>query len=237
MFFSFFVWLSQLISQYFFAGYVSGHFTFPKPLGAAEEKEYLRLLKEGTEPERENARRVLIEHNMRLVAHIVKKYAPTVNADSEDLISIGTIGLIKAIDSFDDKKRIRLATYASRCIQNEILMLMRASRNKNREVSLQDPIGTDGEGNTISLLNIMYDESDDIADAVSLKMQIKNLYDRVEDVLTEREKEVVLLRYGLFGKKVLTQREIAKQLKISRSYVSRIETKAIKKLRDAMQEE
>lgn len=216
MFGMLFSYLANLFSQFFLSGYVSGNYAFPKPLSANEEREYLKRCKEGDE----EARDVLIEHNLRLVAHIVKKYSPTNGNDSDDLISIGTIGLIKAIDSFDETKKIRLATYAARCIQNEILMVLRAGKNKQRETSLQDPIGTDSEGNTISLLNIIYSDDDDIDDTIALKTQVKKLYEAMEKKLGQREKKVLQLRYGLGDSEPITQREIAKLLNISRSYVS-----------------
>ena len=233
MFSIFLSYITQLFCQFFLHGYVSNGYTFPKPLSAAEEERYLALCKEGDE----SARRILIEHNLRLVAHIAKKYAPTADYDTDDLISVGSIGLIKAIDSFDKKKNIRLATYASRCIANEILMVMRAGKHKSRETSLQEPIGTDSEGNTITLLNILCSEADNIEDEISFKMQVKKLYTAIADKLLPREKSIISMRYGLDGSDELTQREIASKLDISRSYVSRIETKALSKLREALDEE
>lgn len=222
-----FEFFSDLIFRIFLHGYVSNNYAFPKPLTVAEENEYLKRLQNGDE----QARAILIEHNLRLVAHIAKKYSPTTLCDSDDLISIGTIGLIKAIDSFDENKNIRLATYASRCIANEILMVMRAAKSRARETSLQEPIGTDSEGNTISLLNVITGSDEEIDDEISLKMQIKKLYEAIEKTLSNREKRVIKMRYGLYNDEPLTQREIAKLLNISRSYVSRIETGAINKLR------
>ena len=222
--------VSSLVSQIFVGGYLSGNYTFPKPLSAEEEKKYLSLLRDGDE----SARNTLVEHNLRLVAHIVKKYAPTYNKDTDDLISIGTIGLIKAINSFDGSKGIRLATYAARCIQNEILMVMRSGKKEQKEVSLQDPIGVDKEGHSISLLGIMYSDDEDVADMVSLKMQVVKLYEAMTAHLKDREKEVIQMRYGLCGNSAKTQREIADMMGISRSYVSRIETKALKKLSAAL---
>lgn len=221
-------YITRLFCQIFLHGYVSGGYAFPKPLSEEEEKKYLALCRNGDE----EARRILIEHNLRLVAHIAKKYSPTAGNDVDDLISIGTIGLIKAIDSFDESKNIRLATYASRCIANEILMVMRAGRKRHKEVSLQDPIGTDNEGNTISLLNIICSDDDDIDDEVLLKMHTCKLYGAIDKLLDEREKKIIIMRYGLDGNEPVTQREIAKQEHISRSYVSRIETKVIGKLRE-----
>ena len=230
MFGGFFDIISQVISQLFLGGYISGSYVFPKPLTPEEEEKYLKLFAQGDE----DARNILVERNLRLVAHIVKKYAPSFAGDTEDLISIGTIGLIKAINSFDPGKGIRLATYAARCIQNEILMVMRSGKKEQKEVSLQDPIGTDKEGNSISLLGIMFADDEDVADTVSLKMQVKTLYEAMASTLKTREKTVLQLRYGLYGSTAKTQREIADMLGISRSYVSRIETKAIKKLGVAM---
>lgn len=204
--------------------------TFPKPLGSKEEEEYLKQAQNGNK----EARRILIEHNLRLVAHIVKKYHIS-DSDVDDLISIGTIGLIKAVDSFNAEKGIRLATYASRCIDNELLMMLRNKKKISREISLYEPIGTDKEGNEISLLNIIESDEEDIVDKIEQKKDIKNLYALVNEVLSEREKEIIHLRYGLQNKKEITQREIAAKMGISRSYVSRIENKALIKLRDAFQ--
>jgi len=185
---------------------------------------YLELWKNGNE----DARNVLVEKNLRLVAHIVKKYSAC--EDSDDLISIGTIGLIKAISTFDSLKGTRLATYAARCIDNEILMYLRASKKIKSEVSLQEPIGVDQEGNAISLLDIICDEGDSVVDQVDLKMQVKRLYNNMHQALKNREKMVLEMRYGLCNGVSHTQREIGKIMGISRSYVSRIEKKAIKKL-------
>ena len=200
--------------------------TFLKPLTTQEETFYLRKCRQGDK----TARDVLIERNLRLVAHIVKKYqgAPE---EMDDLISIGTIGLIKAIHTFDAQKASRLSTYAARCIDNELLMLLRSKKKSNREVSLYDPIGTDKEGNEISLLDIIETEPVDVVKNYSLKQDIARLYQLLPKVLTTREREIIKLRYGLYGEQELTQREIAKRLNISRSYVSRIEKNAILKLR------
>ena len=200
--------------------------TFLKPLTSEEESYYLQEYKQGSL----EAKNILIERNLRLVAHIVKKYqgAPE---EMDDLISIGTIGLIKAIHTFDAKKASRLSTYAARCIDNELLMLFRSKKKTNREVSLYDPIGTDKEGNEISLLDVIETEPVDVVKNYSLKQDIAYLYKLLPKVLSTREREVIKLRYGLYGEKELTQREIAKRLNISRSYVSRIEKNAILKLR------
>ncbi len=200
--------------------------TFLKPLTSEEESYYLQEYKQGSL----EAKNILIERNLRLVAHIVKKYqgAPE---EMDDLISIGTIGLIKAIHTFDAKKASRLSTYAARCIDNELLMLFRSKKKTNREVSLYDPIGTDKEGNEISLLDVIETEPVDVVKNYSLKQDIAYLYKLLPKVLSTREREIIKLRYGLCGEKELTQREIAKRLNISRSYVSRIEKNAVLKLR------
>jgi RNA polymerase sporulation-specific sigma factor len=205
--------------------------SFPKPLSTKEEKEYLVLCKEGNK----EARDILIERNLRLVAHIIKKYNVN-DKEVDDLISIGTIGLIKAIDTFDINKGIRLATYASRCIDNELLMMLRSGKKQSREIYLYEPIGADREGNEINLLDIIEFLDEDVADILDREEDIRRLYLYVDKVLTEREKKIIKLRYGLEGGVEVTQREIAEKLNISRSYVSRIEKKAIQKLRDCYYE-
>jgi len=205
--------------------------SFPKPLNTKEESDYLRLCKAGDK----EARDKLIEHNLRLVAHIVKKYN-MVDKETDDLISIGTIGLIKAIDTFDDEKGIRLATYASRCIDNELLMMLRSGKRLAKEVYLYDPIGSDREGNEINLLDIIEEAEVDIVENIVLEDDIKKLYHMIGKVLTDREREIICLRYGLSNRKEVTQREIANKLGISRSYVSRIEKKALKKLRECFEQ-
>ena len=202
--------------------------SFPKPLTPDEEAVLLRRMQQDGDAE---AREKLIEHNLRLVAHIVKKYQG-VEEDLDDLISIGTIGLIKAIHTFNGEKSNRLSTYAARCIDNELLMLLRSKKKTNKEVSLYEPIGTDKEGNEINLLDVIENEPVDVVDHYSLKEDIRKLYGLLDQVLSERELEVLKLRYGLYGEKELTQREIAKRLNISRSYVSRIEKNAVLKLRN-----
>lgn len=201
--------------------------SFPKPLATNEESDYLIRCKAGDK----EARDILIVHNLRLVAHIVKKYN-MVDKETDDLISIGTIGLIKAIDTFDNEKGIRLATYASRCIDNELLMMLRSNKRLNKEVFLQDPIGSDREGNEINLLDIIEENDTNIVEGIILEDDIKKLYSVISKVLTDRECEIICLRYGLKNKKEVTQREIAMKLGISRSYVSRIEKKALKKLKE-----
>ncbi len=221
-----FTLVSDILSSVFFQlGYVSGTNSFPQPLSAEEETKYIEAYKGGSE----DARNTLIERNLRLVAHIVKKYS-TFSSDSDDLISIGTIGLIKAISTFDMSKGTRLATYAARCIENEILMQIRSAKKIQSEVSLHDPIGVDREGNEITLIDVIGNEADSVIDEVELKIQVKRLYNKMKAVLKNREKVVLELRYGLLNGASKTQREIAGMLGISRSYVSRIEKKAIKKL-------
>ncbi len=200
--------------------------TFQKPLTPEEESYYLHEYKHGSL----EAKNILIERNLRLVAHIVKKYqgAPE---ELDDLISIGTIGLIKAVQTFDAKKASRLSTYAARCIDNELLMYLRSKKKTSREVSLYDPIGTDKEGNEISLLDVIETEPVDVVKEYSLKQDAALLYHLLPEILTKREQEIITFRYGLYGQREQTQREIAKRLNISRSYVSRIEKNALIKLR------
>ena len=201
--------------------------TFPKPLTAEEERLYLKRYEEGDQ----EARKVLIERNLRLVAHVAKKYQGS-DEDSDDLISIGTIGLIKAVATFDNSKNNRLATYAARCIDNERLMMLRMRKKTSREVSLYEPIGMDKEGNEINLLDIIEGENVDVPEIMDLEADTRRLYQILHKVLSEREQEVLRLRYGLFGEEEKTQREIAQRLNISRSYVSRIEKTALKKLKE-----
>lgn len=217
--------MEAVSATFFLFGYISNVNSFPHPLSQEEEKHYLQLLREGNE----EARNILIERNLRLVAHIVKKFNSTPN-ECDDLISIGTIGLIKAISTYNHDKGTRLATYAARCIENQILMQIRANKKIQTEVSLQDPIGVDREGNEITLIDVIGTEPESVVEEVELKMQVKRLYNKMKDVLKKREKLVIELRYGLINGASKTQREIAKMLGISRSYVSRIEKKAIKKL-------
>ena len=206
--------------------------SFPKPLSTKEEQWYLKACKDGDR----QAREVLIERNLRLVAHIVKKYN-SVDKDMEDLISIGTIGLIKAIDSFNMEKGIRLATYASCCIENELLMLFRSEKKQAKDVSMSEPIGSDKEGNEIHLIDIMESENVDVIEQMTLREDICKLYIFMKQVLSKREQEILILRYGLFKEQEQTQREIAEKLQISRSYVSRIEKKALKKLKECYDKE
>lgn len=204
--------------------------TFPQPLTAREEREYLKRYKEG---DRE-AKNVLINRNMRLVAHVIKKYQSS-DYEMEDLLSVGTIGLIKAVNTYNMDKGSRLATYAAKCVENEILMLFRAGKKFSREVSIYDPIGTDKDGETVSLMDILETEGKEAIEQIILKQDVKDLYAAYEKELKETEKAVIRMRYGLFGSREHTQREVAKQLGISRSYVSRIEKKAIEKLREAFE--
>ena len=200
--------------------------SFPQPLTASEERYYLQKYTEGDL----EAKHILIERNLRLAAHIVKKYQ-SMEEDTEDLLSIGTIGLIKAVVTFNPDKSVRLGTYAARCIENEILMYLRTKKKSSREVSLYEPIGTDREGNEIQLFEVIETEGEDAHSKVELKEDIRMLYQRVEKELTPRERTVLKLRYGLYHEEEYTQKEIARRLGISRSYVSRIEKGAIAKLR------
>lgn len=200
--------------------------SFPNPLTPAEEKYYIQKYTEGDL----EAKHILIERNLRLVAHVLKKYQ-NLEEDPEDLLSIGTIGLIKAVVTFDPNKGNRLAAYASRCIDNEILMHIRARRKSGKEISLYEPIGTDREGNEVRLYDVMETEEPDIPEKIDLKENIQKLYEKVESELSQREKLVLKTRYGLYNGEQYTQREIARQLGISRSYVSRIEKSAVQKLR------
>lgn len=205
---------------------------FLKPLSAKEETRQLERMRAGYP----DAREVLIEHNLRLVAHIVKKYNLP-ERDADDFISIGTIGLIKAIDTFNPGKNIRLATYASRCIDNELLMTLRSSKKQTREVSLFEPIGSDREGNEITLLDVMETQEDCVEDRLHEEENRSRLKGLLFDTLSGREREILLYRYGLYGYPEITQREIADRFQISRSYVSRIEKKALAKLRTCYEEE
>lgn len=209
--------------------------TFQKPLSETEEAYYIKMLREGSESQAKEARGILIERNLRLVAHIAKKYQ-NVEEEQEDLISIGTIGLIKAVSTFEPSKGSRLATYAARCIDNELLMLLRAKKKASKEVSLYEPLGTDKEGNEIKLLDITVSEQVDVVEQMSTREDVSKLMALVDKVLEEREKEIIIMRYGLLTGEEITQREIGKKLGISRSYVSRIEKKALNKLRKAFEQ-
>ena len=217
--------LNILKDMLFFTGSYSNSI-FPEPLSMEEEEKCINKMLAGDK----DARNKLIEHNLRLVAHIVKKFDSKDNTD--DLISIGTIGLIKGIDSYKNNKQTRITTYAARCIDTELLMLLRSKKKSSKEVSLYEPIGTDKEGNEISLLDVIETEPVDVVKNYSLKQEIAYLYQLLPKILSSRAQEIVILRYGLYGKEELPQREIAKRLKISRSYVSRIEKNALLKLRE-----
>lgn len=222
----FFSLLMKIASAvYYFALHVKGAGSFPPPLSAEREAELLEKSRNGDN----EARNELIEHNLRLVAHIVKKYYNT-GADQDDMISIGTIGLIKAVSTFNTDKGIHLATYASRCIENEILMFFRNQKKTAQDVFISDPIDTDKDGNTLTLIDVIADKSD-IADEIDTKIKVEKLRVILPVCLTERERLIIEMRYGLCGREELTQREIAKKLNISRSYVSRIEKSALEKLR------
>ncbi len=198
--------------------------SFPKPLTEAEELSYLVRMKNGDE----EARNILVEHNLRLVAHIVKKYGDA--GENDDLISIGTIGLIKGIDSYNTDKKTRLATYAARCVENEILMSLRKDKKYQNQVSLHDPIGFDSDGNEVSLMDVLPGENEDICERIDRENIIASVYKKIKETLCGRERRIIRMRYGLDGEKPLTQREVAGIMGISRSYVSRIEKKALEKL-------
>ena len=206
--------------------------SFPKPLTPEEEKYYISLYESGDK----TAKDILVERNLRLVAHVAKKYSSSA-IPADDLISIGTIGLIKAVNTYSRHKSSKLATYAARCIDNEILMSLRASRRIRTEISLSDPIGTDKEGNEINLNDIIGTDPDEILDHISLKIQTAKLLQAIDSTLTGREKTVIIKRYGIMGQEPQPQREVAKELNISRSYVSRIEKKALSKLKSQLQNE
>lgn len=219
--------LLTMLGQYvcFFILHVCGGGSFPKPLSEKQEREYLQRVQQGDQ----NARCKLVEHNLRLVAHIIKKYYNVQN-EQDDLVSIGTIGLIKAIDTFKPDRNIRLSSYASRCIENEILMHFRSAKKTAQDVSLNETIDTDKDGNPLTLMDIIAVD-DTILDDLDRKLNSRKLGQFIHEELTNREKRVILLRYGLDGREPMTQKDVAKLLDISRSYVSRIETKALKKLK------
>ena len=217
-------WLME--NMLYFALHMESGTVFPKPLSAQQEAEAFRRMAEGDT----SARSELIEHNLRLVAHVVKKYY-TSNADTEELISIGTVGLIKAVSTFNKSKSTRFATYAAKCIDNEILMYFRSAKKSARDVYLDEPVDVDKDGNSMSLMDIIA-EDDNMVDRIDTMIKSRQLYGFVENSLDDREREIILYRYGLYGKKPLTQREVAEKLDISRSYVSRIEKKALEKLKN-----
>lgn len=203
--------------------------SFPKPLSEEEESGCIEKYKNGDT----DARNILIEHNLRLVAHVAKKYTSSgriASVDFDDIISIGTIGLIKGIDSFNADKNVRLATYAARCIENEILMYIRSSKKYSNDMFLQDPVGHDFDGNEITVMDMVKSNDDPVPDEVSDRIDIMRMIQKIEEVLDEREREIIKMRYAIYGGEEITQREIAAMLGISRSYVSRIEKKALKKI-------
>ena len=206
-------------------GYIQGGSLFPEPLSKEEEKNYLEQMAKGDI----DARNILIERNLRLVAHVAKKYS-TAKVDQDDLISIGTIGLIKGINSFKPEKNTRLSTYVARCVDNEILMFLRTNKKLGAEVYLNEPIGKDKDDNVVTLQEVLENNERNIEEEVDVKMKVKLLYEKMKKILKDREKTILELRFGLGGKKPKTQKEIANMMGISRSYVSRIETKAINKL-------
>lgn len=228
---SLFGFLGFIKSAILVVGYIQSSNLFPEPLTQAEEALYLKQLKEGNE----EARNILIERNLRLVAHVAKKYSIS-NVDTDDLISIGSIGLIKGINSFNVDKGSKLSTYISRCIDNEILMYLRSTKKLQNEVYLNDTIGEDKDSNVVTLQEVLVADEKTIDEQVDLKLQIKKLYDKISSILKERERTIINLRFGLDGNKPKTQNEIAQEMGISRSYVSRIETKAIGKLAKEIRE-
>lgn len=223
-----FVLLGQII---FGVGYIQSGNLFPEPLTQEEEKVYLTKMKNGDE----DARNILIERNLRLVAHVAKKYSSS-NIDQDDLISIGSIGLIKGINSFDMDKSFKLATYIAKCIENEILMYLRSNKKRASDVYLNEPIGKDKDDNEVTLQEVLENNERNVEDEVDLKFKVKRLYEKMKKILKDREKIIIELRFGLNGQKPKTQKEIAKMMNISRSYVSRIESKAIGKLAKEIKE-
>ena len=223
--------LNFLQSAIFTVGYISGSQLFPEPLTSEEEHECLEKLANGDE----DARNILIEKNLRLVAHVCKKYSNS-NVDQDDLISIGTIGLIKGINSFSLEKGVKLSTYVSRCIDNEILMYFRSTKKLSSEFYLNDPIGKDKDDNVVTLQEVLENDEKAVEDSVDLKMKVKTLYDKMKTVLKDRERTILELRFGLGGNRPRTQMQSAKEMGTSRSYVSRIETKAINKLSKEIKE-
>lgn len=221
--------LRTLSNLFFFALHLSGTNSFPPPLSAKRERECLEAMKKGDM----NAKNELIEHNLRLVAHIIKKYYSN-SVQQDDLISIGTIGLIKAVNTFDPDKGTRLATYAARCIENEILMQFRAQKKTAQDISVNEPIDTDSEGNPLTLMDIISTEDEIVEDIYKMTM-LKKLSKEIERIDDPREKAIIMMRYGLDGTKPMTQLEVSKKLNISRSYVSRIEKKTLRDLRKRME--
>ena len=218
-------------SAIYVLGYIANNNLFPEALTPEEEQTYIKKMQNGDE----KAKNILIEHNLRLVVHVCKKYSNS-KVEQEDLISIGSIGLIKGINSYNSEKSIKLSTYISKCIDNEILMYLRSTKRQKSEIYLDDPIGKDKDDNAITLEEVLEDDEMPIDDAIDLKMKISKLYKKIKYILKDRERTIIELRFGLNGKKPKTQSEIAKGMGISRSYVSRIETKAIGKLAEGFKE-
>lgn len=224
--------LSLLLGKIFiFTGAVQGKGTFPKPLPPEEEKKYLALARAGDK----NAKNILIKHNMRLVAHIVKKYSGA--AETDDLMSVGSIGLIKAINTYQDGKGTALATYTARCIENEILMLLRAGKKHKNTVSLSDPVGCDKDGNELTIMDLLAEKEENVFSQVEKSIQREKFIKLLKDILNLREYTIITMRYGLEDGVPVPQREVAKKLGISRSYISRIEKRAIEKARKALKPE
>ncbi|MBP3413634.1 MAG: RNA polymerase sporulation sigma factor SigK [Clostridia bacterium] len=217
--------IGALCDVYYLILSVAGSGSFPKKLTAQEEAHYIEQLAKGDS----EARKILIEHNLRLVAHVTKKYM-TANADNDDMVSIGTIGLIKAVDSFKPDKGTRFSSYAARCIENECLMYLRSAKKSSQDVYISEPIDTDSHGNELTLIDVIAQE-DTIADDLDLKFKCEKLRDILGETLDEREKQIIIMRYGICSGEPLTQKQVAQKLDISRSYVSRIEKKAIERLR------
>jgi RNA polymerase sporulation-specific sigma factor len=212
----------------FFTGSVGGKNSFPKPLTSEDEAKYLKLAKDGDE----NAKDILIQHNLRLVAHIVKKYNTT--AETDDLISVGSIGLIKAVNTYEQGKGTQLATYTARCIENEILMYLRSNKKYKNNISLSEAVGIDKDGNELTLMDLLFEKEDSVFRQVELNILKEKFSEVIKKVLSDREYKIICLRYGLKGCRPLPQREVAKFLKISRSYISRIEKKSIEKIREEL---
>lgn len=228
----FFDFLNLLFDKiFFFTGVVKSGGTFPKPLSLEEESKYLSLARSGDS----EAKDILIKHNMRLVAHIVKKYNGA--AETDDLLSVGSIGLIKAINTYQEGKGTQLATYTARCIENEILMLLRAGKKHKNNVSLSDPVGVDKDGNELTLIDLLAEKEDSVFSQVEKSIQREKFVMQLKKFLTEREFVILSLRYGLEDETALPQREVAKKLGISRSYISRIEKRAIEKARENLNRE
>ncbi len=219
---------AMLCRLFFFTGTVSDGSSYPKPLSPEEEKECLELARRGDAAAKEK----LIRHNMRLVAHIVKKYSGA--AETDDMISVGSIGLIKAINTYEPGHGTRLATYTARCVENEILMLIRAGKKHKNNVSLSDPVGTDKDGNELTLMDLLFEKEDKVFAGVEHSLMQEKFLAAVKELLTERETEIICLRYALTGGAFMAQREVAARMKISRSYVSRLEKKALEKLRKGL---